>query len=345
MRIKTPLVVDPFDSRWLTFIKSNRQANIFHHPSWLKLLAECYRYQPFILAVVNSSDEICAGLPVVEMRSPLRGQRWVSLPFTDHCIPLFKDNESLDKLTDYVVQFSSNKKIPKIELRWEFPARSTIHPYSHHVLHTVKLDPDREEVASHIQAKYRRLVRVAEEKGVHVEWGNTEEQLSTFYNLHLLNRRRFGIPIQPRKFFNLLWENLIKHDLGFILLAYKDNQCLAAAVFLHWQESITYKYSASSGIDRNLSPNDPLLWKAICWGCENGYSLFDLGRTEYSNSGLRYFKNRWGAEEVPLIYSVLGARPPQNTDGKLIRLAKTIIRNSPLWVCKASGELFYQHFG
>ena len=110
-------------------------------------------------------------------------------------------------------------------------------------------------------------------------------------------------------------------------------------------ETLTYKYSASSGVDRNLSPTDSLLWKAICWGRDNGYTLLDLGRTEYSNTGLRFYKKRWGSEEVPLVYSSLGHQPRQNSEGKLMPVMQTVIRHSPAWVCQGAGELLYRYFG
>jgi CelD/BcsL family acetyltransferase involved in cellulose biosynthesis len=122
------LILDPSDDRWLTLISRSSQANISHHPSWINLLADCYGYNPFIIAICDLNGKITAGLPMMEINSRLTGRRWVSLPFTDYCQPLFQNAESLDKLTEYVIQLFSNKSILKIELRWEFPDRSTIRP-------------------------------------------------------------------------------------------------------------------------------------------------------------------------------------------------------------------------
>jgi hypothetical protein len=62
--------------------------------------------------------------------------------------------------------------------------------------------------------------------------------------------------------------------------------------------------------------------------------------------GLRKFKLGWGSEEQTLHYSVLADRPPKAlVDGKTHRLLSSVIQHSPAWVCRAMGELFYQHFG
>ena len=49
------------------------------------------------------------------------------------------------------------------------------------------------------------------------------------------NRRRQGIPVQPFHFFELMLKHLFEMDLGFVMKAYQNTTCLAAAVFLKYQ--------------------------------------------------------------------------------------------------------------
>jgi lipid II:glycine glycyltransferase (peptidoglycan interpeptide bridge formation enzyme) len=163
--------------------------------------------------------------------------------------------------------------------------------------------------------------------------------------MQLATRRRKGLPVQPRKFFELLQEYVLAKGLGFVLLAYKDQECLAGGLFLHWQRTLTYKYAASSGEEQQYRPNNLLTWTAIRWGCENGYQLFDLGRTELDNAGLRRFKKGWGALEESLTYSTMSSRPLKQSTRKLEQLLHSVIQHSPPWVCRISGELLYRHVG
>jgi len=337
--------LDPSDERWTTFIASKPQANIFHHPAWINLMAECYGYHPFVVVVCDASGEIRAGLPIMELKSALTGRRWVSLPFTDHCVPIYSDVECLNELIEVLVSLAKDSNIPRLELRWAPSSRSDMRTDSHHVLHSLNLDLHPELVASRFHQMHRRNVEVAKKRGVRIECGRTRDSLDKFYQLHLSTRRRQGTPIQPRKYFDLLGKMIIDKGLGFVLTAYKDDECLAAAVFLHWQQTLTYKYGASAEQGLNLRPNNLLFWKAIEWGCEHGYAVFDMGRTDLENTGLRQFKTRWGAEEQPLTYATYSATPQHTEDGRLKSLMQSVIQHSPPWICRAAGELLYRHFG
>jgi Acetyltransferase (GNAT) domain len=337
--------LSPFDGHWESFISSDIRANVFHHPGWIGTIADCYGYRPSVIAVLDAQRTIRAGLPVMETGSPLTGHRLTSLPFTDHCFPLYDGADSRQQLTDGLVDLLRSPDNPRTELRCELPEGPGIHASHQHVLHTVVLDPNSEAVFSRISSMHRRNVRAAEKKGVRIERGNGPEELEAFYRLHLQTRRRQGVPVQPRRFFSLLGERVLKPGLGFVVLAYKDTQCLAAAVFLHWQNTLTYKYGASTPDSWNLRPNNLLMWSAMRWGCENGYHWFDLGRTDLANSGLRAFKSGWGAMEEPLVYSSSHAGSSSTIVDIAMPLAHSVIRHSPPWVCRVTGELLYKHFG
>jgi CelD/BcsL family acetyltransferase involved in cellulose biosynthesis len=337
--------LDPWDARWVALTAAHPQAHIFHHPAWTTLLADCYGYRPFVIALCNEDGDICAGLPIMEVAHLLTGRRWIALPFTDHCAPLHHSPEAQSSLITSLVYMSKKHAAPRIELRCEFPPHPAIQSSSQQVLHTLPISPDSMSVASRFHSTHRRNIKVAQKRGVRIEWGTKREHLEAFYRLHLQTRRRQGIPVQPWRFFDLLKSDLIEKGLGFVLLALKDDECLAAAVFLHWQHTLTYKYGASAADGLNLRPNNLLFWTAIQWGCENGYTVFDMGKTDLVNTGLREFKSGWGAKEMPLAYSTLSAEPLHSKTGRLMPIMNIIIRNSPVYVCRAMGELLYKYFG
>lgn len=337
-------MIGPVDERWTNLIASDPHANIFHHPAWSELMAECYGYRPFIIGVGDGDGNLGAALPMMELKSPLKGRRWVSLPFSDHCTPLYRNPDQLDALLNALVASYQVGEIPQLELRWPLPSRPDFQSHSDFVLHTTELEADFEAVTRRFHSMHRRNTRTAQKNDVQIVWGNSRAHLEEFYHLHLQTRRRQGVPIQPKKFFDLLSSTLIERGLGFVLLAYKDNTCLAAAVFLHWQKTLTYKYGASSTEGLNLRPNNLIFWEAIRWGCENGYTAFDMGRTDLDNPGLQQFKARWAAEKTSLSYSMLPSVPAESKNGQLMPVMQTVIRNSPLWVCQASGELLYRYF-
>ena len=209
------------------------------------------------------------------------------------------------------------------------------------------LNPDPQMVFQGFKrTQVQQPIRQAEKAGVVIRRGEGWQDLRLFYELHLRARQRHGVPVQPLRFFRLLWGRLMEQGLGFVLLAYQGEQLLAGAVFLHWNKTLTYKYSASDPRYLHLRPNNLLLWHAIQWGCEQGYEVFDWGKTDIDNKGLRDFKLGWGSEEQFLHYSVLADNAPASklTGWMNQRLMAGVIQHSPAWVCRMIGELLYGHF-
>lgn len=172
----------------------------------------------------------------------------------------------------------------------------------------------------------RQNIKTAEKNGVQIIRGEDLDHLRVFYRLQCLTRHRQGFPVQQWRFFELLINRIISQGLGFILLAYKDDQCLAAGLFLHWNKILCYKYAASSESEQTLRPNHLITWTAVRWGCENGFKIFDFGRSDFKNEGLRTYKNRWGTDETPLTYSLLSDQSPHLSSGRMAPLMHKIIR-------------------
>lgn len=340
-----PQFLSPDDERWVAYLSANQLATVFHHPAWSYLLAESYSYEPLVLAAFNSQGDIQGAIPLIRIRSLLSRKRLVSLPFTDHCSPLFSDLSTLQNLTDHLVALSKEGKISKIDLRSQYPTLPETYRHSHYVLHKVRLAPDESEVSKRIKPKHFRQVKVAQKRGVRIERGYDTDSIWQFYHLHMLTRRRKGVPVQPWRFFELFVKHITQQGLGFVLLAYKDEECVAGAVFLNWNRTLIYKYSASIEKARQLLAMDLLLWTAIEWGCKNGYDWMDMGRTGNDDEGLKYFKRRWGAEEIPLDYCLISEDVHKPTARRWARRMEPIIQRSPPWVCRAAGELLYGHFG
>ncbi len=291
-----------YDERWLTFIQNNPQANFFHHPAWLSLMQDCYGYHPFVISLSDQNSEILAGLPIMEVNNFLGKERWVSLPFTDYCSPVYNDKHSLDGLADGIGRLIKNEKKQGIELRCEIPLDVPLFRTEQYLLHTLKLDDNFERVSSRFDRIHRQNVRQAEKNQVRVEWGRNLIDIQKFYDLQVETRRRHGVPSQPWRFFKSFYTHVLEKGYGSVLIAYQGDRCIAGLILLHWQKSIICKYAASREESMKLRPNNLLFWTAIRWGCENGYQLFDMGRTDLDNPGLRRFKQGWGADELPLTY-------------------------------------------
>ncbi|NLE50141.1 MAG: GNAT family N-acetyltransferase [Chloroflexi bacterium] len=338
------LIVTPSDTRWHDLAAASPEATIFHHPAWSRLLAECYGFKPMVLLIAGAGGAIDAGCPVMEIKRPLGGKRWVALPFSDHCAPLYRDARALDALAQWLAEQHQSGELSEVEVRWPLPPVGGFQAAAPNVLSRIRLASDPAVVAERIHRHHRRALKKAQrEAAIHIERGTSLEHLEQFYQLHLRTRRRMGLPVQPRRFFRLIGERLLATGLGYVAVASSEGVPVAADLFLHWQGTLTYKFSAGIDTGRDARANFLLMWDAIQWGCEHGFAWLDLGRSAQSNTGLRTFKERWGAEEAPLIYSSLPARPDDLLEHPWMRLVHTVIRRSPAWVCQATGELLYKY--
>jgi CelD/BcsL family acetyltransferase involved in cellulose biosynthesis len=331
------------DPTWGAFARSCSSALPFHHPSWGLLLANCYGYRPLALAVVDNHGEIVGGMPVLDVQRPFSSRRYVSLPFTDYCPILAKPTDTETSVAQSLIGAAATLPLDALEVRAALPTSEGVYSSVQAVRHTLELSADSESVARGISKHHRRNIRRAEQSDLRLRFGTGVRDMAVFYRLHLLTRQRQGVPVQPWHFFESLALMLEREHLGYIALVYRDEAPVAAAVFMTWQRVLIYKYGASDPEFWELRPNNFLFWQAIRWGCEHGFGLFDWGRTDLDNSGLREFKSGWGAREEQLVYSVIADRPPAAGSGRAERAMATVIRRSPTWVCRAMGEVLYRY--
>src|SRR3954464_6114148 len=81
-------VLDPIaDPRWEAFVTGASEALVFHHPAWLALLRDQYRYELLAWTVLDG-ETVVGGLPVARVRSRITGTRLVAVPFCDLCGPV-----------------------------------------------------------------------------------------------------------------------------------------------------------------------------------------------------------------------------------------------------------------
>lgn len=318
----------------------------FHHPDWAALVARCYGFRAFALATTDEKGTILAGLPVVEVRHLVGSAKWVSLPFTDYCPPLASGPEEEERLVTVLSRASTSAGVRRVEVR--APLAGIPAGPAAALRHLVTLEDGATAVYGRFHpSQVRRSIRRAERERLTVRRADCpHDVVDTFYGLHLRTRRRLGVPVQPRRFFSLLWDGPISTGLGSVLIVEAAGRPIAAAVFLAWNQSMIYKFGASDVSMWALRPNHLLLWQAIRTACEQRYQWFDFGRTEADQDGLRRFKLSWGAIEEPLFYQALDAgkpAPAPQADGRGARMLRPVIRHSPPLVCRAVGEALYRY--
>ena len=326
------------DPRWQAFVGRSASASPFHAPAWTRLLATTYGLRAFALLLHDET----AGAPFLIARG-LTGRRvWISLPYTDE-LPVVADTaEAQRRFLLELARFGGRAGARRIHLRtsveelgWRRDARA--------VLHELELHEDPEAVhRAFSRSQVVRNIKRAAREGVTVHPATGLDGMRTFYALHERTRRRQGVPVQPWRFFALIWEHIVAQGRGTVLIASHESTPLAGAVFLHQHGTTIYKFGASdpSGWDRR--PNHAIFWRAIQDACARGDVRMDFGRTDLGHDGLRAFKSGWGARERPLVYSSLEPGAETGAESLASRALAQAIRRGPSWVGRGLGAALYR---
>jgi len=341
-------VLDPLsDPAWRAFLDRSPDASIFHHPAWLQLLHDQYGYEVQGHCVTEEGRGVVAALPVARIISRLTGKRLVALPFSDICPPLVAGTERDGPLQALAKALAAERRNSglDIEIHAEMPSIDSafvVHRFHQHVL---PLQAEVEAVErTFSKSQVKRGIAKARREGLVAERHTDRDALEEFYRLHLQTRKRQGMPTQPKKFIPRFTE-LFEQGLGFVQLVRLKGLTVAAAVFLTFKGTITYKYGASDARHLNKRPNNLLFAETIRWACENGFSVLDFGRTDLDNPGLSSFKRSWGATESELRYTYLSDDPPSTEAVLRDRIMAGVITRSPRGVGRLVGEALYKHFG
>lgn len=334
------------DPAWLAFVRDRPEALPFHLPAWIRAVAESYRLPAFVMVTRDDAGAIVAGLPVVETGLPFRPRRWVSLPFTDYCPPLAVSSAAEAQLAEVVEAARREAGASRAEVRGEMAGS---HPFRHAgYRHVLPLEAGASAVYARFhRSQVQRSIRRAEASELSLRTGvAAADRLEDFYRLHVDTRRRLGVPVQPKRFFARLREHVLRSGVGWIVTAELHGRAVAAALFMAVNETVIYKFGASDEGAWHLRPNHLIFWHVIRDACERGYRRMDFGRTDIDTPGLRAFKRSWGADEEELVYHAFGTdrrgvvSPEEPGLGQ--RTLSTVIRRSPAWVCRWTGELLYR---
>ncbi|HEX8036864.1 MAG TPA: GNAT family N-acetyltransferase [Ktedonobacterales bacterium] len=275
------------------------------------------------------------------------------MPFSDHCPLLATDTASANALIDQAVALTRAKKARYLELRTGpssvLANRRDLVEAPLYVRWLTSLAPKTDAVWSALKSPVQRQIKKARKLGVRVRVAERREDMRTYYQLHLQTRcRKHGMPAQPLRYFNALWDHFAENGALWLLLAEVEDQVVAGMVLMCAGDTMHYAYGASDERYLHLSPNNLLMWEAMTLGCTQGYTQFDLGRTATANEGLMGFKRGWGGEAVPLPYyyypQPAGLAATSESSQKF-KVLTACWRRLPLPIAASLGGHLYKHLG
>lgn len=329
--------------QWDDLILSHEAYSFFHSSHWARVICETYGYTPLYFTALTD-QKIDFLIPVMEVRSVLTGKRGISLPFTDYCIPLISDGSNARDGLDRIFEHGACAGWKFVEIRGG-DEYFQVKPSSSYFGHILELSKNEAHQYSRLNGSTRRNIKKAVAEGVEVKFCTDLQSVREFYRLLCMTRQRHGLPPQPFHFFENLHRHIIAENHGVIMLATYCNVIVAGALYLHMGNKAIYKYGASDTKYKKVRANNLIMWEAIKWYSQNGFTSMCFGRTDVDNNGLRSYKAGWGTTETTLNYYKFDiVKKIYVTDSvNKVHPVKKILQYMPITLLKIAGEVLYKH--
>jgi hypothetical protein len=340
-------ILDPCQvQEWDDLVLDTESYSFFHCRAWAEVLNHSYSYKPYYFALF-SGPRILGLIPVLEIKSLLTGKRGVSLPFSDFCEPIILEKNRFKELFEGVINVGNKFGWRYLEIRGGGRWFDNVRPSSQYLGHRIALNGNIDQLLSDCRKSTQRNIKKALKAGVECETVQSISAVKEFFHLNCITRKRHGLPPQPFSFFKNIYHYIIAKNLGNIVLASYKNRIIAGAVFFHFGNKAIYKFGASEIEYQHLRANNLIMWNAIKWYSQNGYQVFDMGRTETNNNGLNQFKSGWGTQSKSICYykySITKRKFVKSTSDASIIFHK-LFSNLPLPLLRIVGSLAYRHIG
>jgi CelD/BcsL family acetyltransferase involved in cellulose biosynthesis len=344
------VALDPrADDRWLR-LAASPAGSLFTSPPWISAVCGTYGFRPEARVAVDGTGAPVAGFTWAVV-DDLRGTRMVSLPFSDRAEPLYASGGMWRELARDCL----GSEVPfRVRCFEDSPVSTSpgMTRAGEAAWHGTPLTAPLDVLMERFSGSVRRNIRLSRRRGVRVLASTERWALHAFHRLHVgLRKRKYRMLAQPLGFLDRVWEEFSPRDGVVTFLAYVDEEIVAGAVHLVWNDVLYYKYSASD-LDRlTARPNEAIASAAIEWAVQRGLTCLDWGLSDLDQPGLLAYKRGWGCVEKRIV--TWRSRPSDGTGagdgteaGRLLAGLTELLTDDgvPDDVTAAAGSLLYRDF-
>ncbi|MEM8984964.1 MAG: FemAB family XrtA/PEP-CTERM system-associated protein [Pseudomonadota bacterium] len=320
---------------WDRFVDSNEAATIYHRWQWRDVIGNCFGKHAYYLKAVQR-DEITGVLPLIRLKSMLFGDFLVSMPYLSYGGVVARDEQSREALLRACAELGADLGVRHAELRHTEDLSAWPKRTEKVGMH-LPLCGDSEKRWKALGSKRRAQIKRPKREGVEPVIGGIE-LIADFYSVLSRKYRDLGTPVYPEAWFRTIAAEFADQVRVFVVRL--NGATVAASLVIADNGRLEVPYAASLREVDRFGVNMYLYWCMIEHAEDQGYSVFDFGRSTV-DSGTFRFKKQWGAEVVPLYwhYWLSAGRdvPVLNTSNpKYERLISTW-RRLPLWVTTLVG--------
>jgi len=350
---------------WEAYVRAHPRGTYSHLYFWRHIVERTYKHKTIYLMATKReitshepADRIVGVLPIVHMDHFFFGRHFLSMPFLDMGGVLADDDETEEALVLEALRIAKRRKVSRLELRhlsamrWCHPGENhrlagtfSLATRSHKVSMLLNLPESSDALLKGFKAKLRSQVKKPIREGLQSKVGGLE-LLPDFYKVFSINMRDLGSPVHSK----YLMKNVLEYfpDQADIFIIYHEAIPVACGLTLGFEHTLSNLWASSLRKYSRLSPNMLLYWTMLQYACDQGYRIFNFGRSTPDEGTFR-FKKQWGAEPHPLHWQFImrdGSNMEEETDekaalGKAVKYWKKL----PIVVTRIVGPMIRGNIG
>jgi CelD/BcsL family acetyltransferase involved in cellulose biosynthesis len=350
------IAIDPVkDSRWDAFVQNHPFGWVCHLSGWKQVLEKSFPQMKghYFVLLDDTNTRIKAGIPVFAVNSWLTGKRLVSIPFATFCDPLISNNDEMSILLGAAKDLAEKIGAAYIEVRTKasseiIESNAQLGKIEKFKQHSLFLNGDPESLMkSFHNTSVRQKVRKASRTNLKVRITNEARDIETFYKLYSNTRKFNGLPALPFFFIQSIFREFLPEKRVVLLMAELEAKLIAAMVLYKYKDRVSAEFLGWDRRSIKFQPSVFIYWEAIKMAQEEGYRVFDFGRTDGRNQSLMDFKGHWGTEVTGLpnyYYQINGSKLTEKIDKSFANsLARKVFRSVPNIFYLPLGNFCYRH--
>jgi serine/alanine adding enzyme len=323
------------DPAWDAYVRGHESASVYHLAGWRNVVESVFvRDTHYLLA--ERDGRICGVLPLVRLKSLAFGDFLVSMPYVNYGGVLADDPIAVTELLDAAVSLAEALGVDHVEFR-HLADCAALPKREDKVSMHLKLCGDADTLWKQLGSKRRAQIKRSQREGASCEIGGLE-RVEDFYAVFSVKYRDLGTPVYPLAWFRAVLRAF--PDLTRVFVVRVSGRPVAASLVIGFNGILEVPWAATLREGDRYAVNMYLYWSMLKFAEDEGYRIFDFGRST-RDSGTYRFKKQWGTEPVQHYWHYWlrdsGDIPVINPSNPKAAAAVAVWKRLPVWMANRLG--------
>ena len=320
---------------WDRYVRAHGSASVYHLAAWREVIECVFGRETHYLAA-NRDGRVCGVLPLVRLKSLVFGDFLVSMPYVNYGGVLADDDHACAELVAAAASLAAEVGAEHVELRHLSDCVSLPKRCDKVSMH-LPLSGDADALWKQLGSKRRAQIKRSQKEGAVCQVGGVE-LVEDFYTVFSVKYRDLGTPVYPIAWFRSLLERFA--ELARVFVVRVEGRPVAASIVIGFNGTLEVPWAATLREADRYAVNMYLYWSMLEVAEQEGYRVFDFGRST-QGSGTYRFKKQWGAKPVQHYWHYWlrqsGEIPLINASNPKAIAAVAIWKRLPVWVANRLG--------